>query len=181
MGRTTTFIALSAVLAALVATPAQAADPGGAQAAQDQQWQEIFAAAPSPTLGVRVAVRRTRTRTDGGDPGTGGTCWGLSVHQQHSGWWGYWHHWQHTTWCGNHYGLISYRYTEPHVEAGGYCQKVWGPDTWRTAGGVGYPEVRVRMQTGISCYGGWYHGSPWFEMAYTGTGGSWVSGSGGVH
>jgi hypothetical protein len=179
MGRMTTFLALFVVLVVLVAAPARAADPGGAQIARgDSQWQEIFTSAPSPTVGLRVAVRRTRTH--GGDPGQGG-CWGLSVHQQHSGWWGYWHHWQHTTWCGNSYGFISYRLTEPHAVAGGTCQRAWGPEAWRTAGGVGYPEVRVRMQTGISCFGGWYHGTPWFEMAYTGTGGSWVSDSGGVH
>lgn len=180
MGRMTTFFALSAVLAALFATPAQAADPGGAQAAQDRQWQEIFAAAPSPTMGVRVTVRRT-TRTDGDDPGTNGTCFGQTFRQENHSWWGYWVHWHHTTWCGNRYGAISYRYTEPHAAAGSLCERSWGPDVWRTAGGVGYPEVRVRMQTGFSCYGGAYHGSPWFEIAFTASGGSWVSGQGGTY
>lgn len=177
MGRTTIFIALAAALAALFASPAFAADPGGARPGQsDPLWQEIFATAPGPTVSRRIRI--SPARPIGDNPGG---CWGNTIHQQHSGWWGYWHHWQHTTWCGNTYGLISYRYTEAHAESGGFCQIVWGPNTWKTYGGVGYSEVRVRMQTGISCYGGWYNGSPWFEMAYTGTGGSWVSGSGGVH
>jgi hypothetical protein len=182
MGRTTIFIALSAMLAALLASPSLAADAGATTSQGDPQWQEIFGSAPV-TIGRRTEVKRVRAsdlRTIGGDPGAQG-CWGLTVHQQHSGWWGYWDHWQHTTWCGNGYGLITYRYTEPHAAAGGLCQVVWGPSTWKTAGGVGYSEVRVRTQTGISCFGGWYHGSPWFEVAYTGTGGSWISGQGGIH
>jgi hypothetical protein len=179
MGRTTSFIALTAVLAALFASPALAADADSGQPAKgDPQRQEIFAGAPGPTIGRRVKIGSSRVI--GGDPGATG-CWGLTVHQQHSGWWGYWHQWQHTTWCGNSYGQISYRHTEPHAEAGGLCQIAWGPTAWKTGGGVGYPTVSVRLQTGISCYGGWYHGSPWFEVTYNGTGGSWVSGSGGVH
>src|SRR5687768_17401352 len=109
MGRTTRFIAVSTALAAFFASPAQAADAGAAQTGRgDPLAQEIFAGAPAPTIGRRVEIRRTRTigsepRTIGGDPGAQG-CWGLTVHQQHSGWWGYWDHWQHTTWCGNGYG-----------------------------------------------------------------------------
>jgi hypothetical protein len=179
MARMTSFIALSAVLAALCASPALAADPGSGQAGMsDPLWQEIFGSAPGPAVGRRMKVRAART--DGDDPGATG-CWGYSTHQAHSGWWGYWHQWQHTTWCGNSYGNISYRQTEAHAEAGGLCQIAWGPSVWRTGGGVGHATVSVRMQTGISCYGGWYHGSPWFEMTYSGTGGSWLSGSGGVH
>jgi hypothetical protein len=179
MARTIIFLVLTAVLAALAASSAQAADPGGAQAGNgDPLWQEIFGMAPDPRGGPRIEIRRGRIV---GDPGGGGRCYGMTMHQRHSGWWGYWHHWQHTTWCGNPYGIVSYRMTEAHAEAGGTCQVAWGPYAWKTAGGVGYPEVRVRLQTGISCFGGWYHGSPWFEMAYNGWGGSWLSGEGGVH
>jgi hypothetical protein len=179
MGRTTRFIALSAVLVALFPPAAPAAGPSAVQPRKgDATWREIFATAPAPTIDRRMKIGSART--DGDDPGAIG-CWGYTTHQSHSGWWGYWHHWQHTTWCGNSYGHIAYRHTEAHAEAGGTCQIAWGPSTWRTGGGVGYPTVSVRLQTGVSCFGGWYHGSPWFEMTYTGTGGSWVSGSGGVH
>jgi hypothetical protein len=126
------------------------------------------ATANAPTWGEVFGTSKV-TRAD--TPAVNG-CWYTTWTQQHSGWWGYWRHWQSTYWCGNG-SAISYRVSSDGAAAGGLCHPAYGPNTWRTWGGVGYQTVRVKTQTTFSCYGGYLHGSPWMENAYHYSGLSW--------
>ena len=57
---------------------------------------------------------------------------------------------QQTNWCGNG-SWITYRATNEWPDTGWACSPNWGPESWKSGGGVGYWNVDVTTRGGFTC------------------------------
>jgi hypothetical protein len=75
---------------------------------------------------------------------------------------------QLTFWCSN-WSVITYRSTSTWPDTGFLCSVMWGPDSWRSGGGVGSWHVDVTSRGGFSCWLNYFEYRDWiqFTIRYT--------------
>jgi hypothetical protein len=81
---------------------------------------------------------------------------------------------QQTVWCSN-WSVITYHSTETWPSTGSLCSVMWGPASWRSAGGVGAWHVDITSRGGFSCWVNWFDYRDWiqFTIRFTYYGSAW--------
>jgi hypothetical protein len=70
---------------------------------------------------------------------------------------------QQTFWCSD-WRVITYRSTNTWPATGALCGVMWGPDSWRSGGGVGSWYVDVTSLGGFSCWVNWFDYRDWIQF-----------------